>query len=98
MGEAGLHVIGFGGPIIVVLVTGDTIGGESGKDTGVMTLVTVYRGMAADQGELTVINGSAFPGIDGMALITIRGKARGNMIGLGSGIILLLMTVDTLAG
>ena len=79
-------------------MTSDTIGGESSKDTGVMTLVTVYRGMTANQGELTVVDGGAFPGIDGMALITIRGKARGNMIGIGGGIILLLMTVHTLAG
>ena len=39
-----------------------------------MTFITIHRRMTADQGELTVVNGGAFPCIDGMALITIGGE------------------------
>ena len=52
-----------------------------------MTLIAIYRGMATREWKGGMLKDGAFPGIDGMTDLAVRGEPSLNMIGFSGAII-----------
>ena len=99
--ESGLDVIGVGGAVVILGVTGITIGGSAGEfpidvalvasDADVPTREREFR-------EFCVIEDGSHPSSGVMAGGAIRGEARLNVIGIGGGLEIFRVATVTIRG